>query len=144
MHLPENRVDVWCAPLPQEWDSGLSHAYRAILTSEETERYARFMFEKDRRQFLLTRALARDVLSRYVGVEPSALVFSRNEYGKPALAQPLDCPIVFSLSHTKGLSVCAVATEQSIGVDVEWLQRMSGHPDIAKAGVSSNPHLGGD
>jgi len=128
----ENQVDIWCARLPDEWDSSLSDSYRKILTPEETERYARFAFEKDRRQFLLTRALVRDVLSRYLGVEPAALVFARNEYGKPALAEPLGCPVTFSLSHTKGLSVCAVASEQMIGVDVESLQRTNNHQDIAK------------
>jgi len=132
VRFSENQVDIWCARLPDEWDSSLSDSYRKILTPEETERYARFAFEKDRRQFLLTRALVRDVLSRYLGVEPAALVFARNEYGKPALAEPLGCPVTFSLSHTKGLSVCAVASEQMIGVDVESLQRTPGHQDIPK------------
>lgn len=132
VQLSENQVDIWCARLPDEGNFELFHSYRGILTPEETERYGRFAFEKDRRQFLLTRALERDVLSRYLGVDPAALVFTRNEYGKPALAEPIGYPITYSLSHTKGLSVCAVAFEQMIGVDVESLQRTLGHQDIAK------------
>ena len=125
-------MDIWCARLPDDWDDGLFHLYYELLTSEEAERYTRFVFETDRRQFLLTRALERDVLSRYLGVEPAALGFTRNKYGKPAIAEPTECPITYSLSHTKGLSVCAVAFEQMIGIDVESLQRTPSHQDISK------------
>jgi 4'-phosphopantetheinyl transferase len=118
--------------LPDEWDSSLSDSYRTLLTSEETERYSRFVFEKDRRQFLLTRALERDVLSRYLGVEPSELKFTRNEFGKPVISHPFGSPITYSLSHTKGLSVCAVGSGGDVGVDVESLQRANNHAGIAK------------
>ncbi|MDX1411815.1 MAG: hypothetical protein R3351_06630, partial [Nitrospirales bacterium] len=131
LRLPENQVDIWCAGLPDVWDDGLFHSYYEILTSEETERYTHFVFEKDRRQFLLTRALERDVLSRYLEVKPAALVFTRNKYGKPAIAKPNGCPITYSLSHTKGLSVCAVAPSGDVGVDVESLQRNNSHQDIS-------------
>ena len=138
LRLSENQVDIWCARLPDVLDEGLFHSYYEILTSEETERYTRFAFEKDRRQFLLTRALERDVLSRYLGVEPAALVFIRNEYGKPALAEPVTSSLAFSLSHTNGLSVCAVASAEIVGVDVESLQRSPGHRDIAKRYFAGN------
>ena len=130
--LPENHVDIWCAALPEKWDLTLAESYQRLLSAEEGERYSRFHFEHDRRQFLLTRALVREVLSRYVGVDPSALVFTRNEYGKPSLVLPADCPITFSLSHTKGLSVCAVALDRPLGVDVESLDRSTSHRDLAR------------
>ena len=129
--FPDNQVDVWCARVPDQWDFDLTHTYQKILSSEESDRYTRFAFEKDRHQFLLTRALVRDVLSRYLNAEPSALVFTRNAYGKPALAEPVGCPVTFSLSHTKGLSVCAVTAVRLVGVDVESLRRANGSPEIA-------------
>ena len=124
--------------LPDEWDSRLTHSYQEILAPEETERYARFVFEKDRRQFLLTRALVRDVLSRYVGEQPSALVFTHNDFGKPALGGPPGHPVSFNLAHTKGMSVCAVVSKQMIGVDVENLQRING-TRISQEGSSQLP-----
>ena len=126
-----HEVAIWCARMPEDGDSRLWQSYLALLTSEEKDRYNRFAFEKDRRQFLLTRALARDVLSRYLGVEPSALVFNRNKYGKPSLAEPPGWPLRFSLSHTKGLSVCAIVSGADIGVDVENLQRSTSYQEIA-------------
>ena len=132
IQLPDTRVDIWCAPLLPEWDHDFFQVYQKILTPEENQRCERFIFEKDRRQFLLTRGLVRDVLSRYAEVEPSDLVFCRNDYGKPSVAHPDGFPVAFSLSHTKGLSVCAVASQEIVGVDVESLQRTTAHSDIAK------------
>ncbi len=130
--MPDNYIDVWCSSLDAIRDPALVGSYRSLLSLEEAERHSRFLREEDRNQFLLSRALVRDVLSRYVGMQPSALVFTPNTYGKPSLTSPADRPVTFSLSHTKGLSVCAVARDRPIGVDVESLQRTSCHPDIAR------------
>lgn len=131
MNVPDNQVDLWCA-FSEDGDApALERLHRSVLSPDEAQRAARFHFQKDRRQFLLTRALVRDVLSRYVGVKPSALAFARSEYGKPSLADPARSPVAFSLSHTKGLSVCAVAPLEMIGVDVERLDRTNCHPEVA-------------
>ena len=131
MIVPDHQVDVWCAFLDEGEAPDLGQLHQSVLSSDEALRYARFHFDKDRQQFLLTRALIRDVLARYVGTEPSALVFTQNEYGKPVLAEPITCSVAFSLSHTQGLSVCAVAWNRMIGVDVERLDRTNCHPEIA-------------
>ena len=44
------------------------HAYLTLMSGDERERMARFVFEKDRHAFLLTRALVRTTLSRYAPV----------------------------------------------------------------------------
>ena len=50
--------------LPTTSDDALSRldAYRRLLTTDEHERMARFVFERDQRAFLLTRALVRTTL----------------------------------------------------------------------------------
>ncbi len=131
MNISPNHVDVWCVFLddgnaPWPYDS-----YRALLAPDEAARWARLQTDRTRQQYLVTRALARDVLARYSGVPPSELVFTRNAHGKPALAHPAGCPTTFNLSDTKGLSVCAVASACAIGVDVERLARTMAHAEIA-------------
>ncbi len=132
MRVQRNQVHVWCATLRDLTVSDLLESYRSVLSEEEAVKFPRFLFEGDRRQYLLSRALVRDVLSRYVGVEPSELVFTRNAHGKPALAVPAGCPITFNVSHTKGLSVCAVTCDHPIRVDVEALGRSIFHADVAR------------
>ena len=43
-----------------------------------------------------------------------------------------DLPLEFSLSHTRGLVVCAVALRDAVGVDVEWAGRESAPLELAR------------
>lgn len=107
-------------------------AYRLLLTDDEQARMARFVFENDRRAFLLTRALVRTTLSRYAAVAPADWRFIANTHGRPDIAdRPAGVPdLRFNLSHTNGLIACAVTMEREVGVDVEHVQRVLTH-DIA-------------
>lgn len=107
-------------------------AYRQIMTPDEHERMARFVFEKDRRAFLLTRALVRTTLSRYAPVAPAAWRFITNVHGRPEiLDRPSGVPdLRFNISHTNGLIACAVTIGREVGVDVEHIGRHLTH-DIA-------------
>lgn len=86
---------------------------------------ARLVFERDRRRFLLTRALVRTMLSRYAGVAPAEWAFIANVHGRPEiLDRPGSVPdLRFNLSHTEGLIACAVTIGREVGVDVEHIQR---------------------
>ena len=99
--------------------------YRALLSKDEEERMARLVFERDRRRFLLTRALVRTMLSRYASVAPEAWSFVTNVHGRPEiLHRPAGVPdLRFNISHTEGLIACAVTIGREVGVDVEHIGR---------------------
>ena len=130
--LPFNavHVDLVDAGDPEAWAQ--HEAYLALMSPDEHERMARFIFDRDRRQFLLTRALVRTMLSRYAAVPPAAWTFIANVHGRPEiLDRPRGVPdLRFNLSHTDGLIACAVPIGREIGVDVEHIQRRLTH-DIA-------------
>jgi 4'-phosphopantetheinyl transferase len=107
-------------------------AYRALLSKDEEERMARLVFERDRRRFLLTRALVRTMLSRYASVRPAGWSFVANVHGRPEiLDRPKGVPdLRFNISHTEGLIACAVTIGREVGVDVEHIGRRLTH-DIA-------------
>lgn len=107
-------------------------AYRALLSPDEHERMARFVFDRDRRAFLLTRALVRTTLSRYAPIRPAAWRFIANVHGRPEiLDRPAGVPdLRFNLSHTDGLIACAVTIGREVGVDVEHINRHLTH-DVA-------------
>lgn len=94
----------------------------AWLTDEERARHRAFVFEKNRREYLATRALVRTALSHVRPAEPESWRFVRSEHGKPELTPP--CSLRFNLSNHPSLVVCAVReSELSLGVDVEPLAR---------------------
>jgi 4'-phosphopantetheinyl transferase len=122
-------VDLWCYFPELSHDPELLSAHAALMTPDEHERYRRFYFERDRRLFLATRALARTVLSSYFPVAPTDWRFSLDKHGKPYISHPILTPrIHFNLAHTPGLVVCVVSVaHKSIGVDAEMIK---GGPDI--------------
>ena len=98
-------------------------AAAALLTDDERERAARFVFAEDRRAFIAGRALSRSVLGAAAGVAPRDIEFALNDYGKPRVAHPrLDDQLSFNISHTRSLVACAVGWNREIGVDVETIR----------------------
>ena len=99
--------------------------YLSLLSADEHARMARLVFERDRRRFLLTRALVRTMLSRYASVAPEAWTFVANVHGRPELLdRAVGVPdLRFNISHTDGLIACAVTIGREVGVDVEHVGR---------------------
>lgn len=130
--LPPGEAHLWYA-LPDELtDPGLLDAYRALMAPEERARQLRYVFEKNRHEYLITRALARTVLSRYAPVAPEAWVFQAGPYGKPDIASPDVAPrLSFNLSNTSGLVACIVAAGREVGVDTEELERAGQALEVA-------------
>ena len=130
--LPFNAVhiDLVDAGDPEAWAQ--REAYLALMSADERERMARLVFDRDRRSFLLTRALVRTMLSRYAAVPPAGWTFIANVHGRPEiLDRPRGVPdLRFNLSHTDGLIACAVTIGREVGVDVEHIQRRLTH-DVA-------------
>lgn len=123
LELSQDAVHIWLAfdeELPSEQ---LLARYRELLTPEERARGLRFYFERDRRQYVVTRALVRTVLSVYAGVDPADWRFSATRHGKPEVSAPDVAVPAFNLSHTKGLVACAVGRTPQLGVDVEQIHR---------------------
>lgn len=104
-----------------------------VLSPEECTRCNRFLFESDRRDFAIAHALLRRSLSMRDEIAPEAWSFTRSEQGKPVLCEDLQARtrLHFSLAHTHGLVVCAVARDRELGIDVESVARHVDIMDIA-------------
>ncbi len=119
--LTSEEVHLWLAFYDGIGDEGLHSAYRELLDPAEREQQQRFYFERDRCRYLVTRALVRTVLSRYLPVEPRDWTFSTNAYGRPQAvnAAAQDAGLSFNISHTHSLIVLGVTQRRALGVDVE-------------------------
>lgn len=124
MTLQANQIHLWYA-LPSRIDNAtITRRCYPLLSAAERAQAERFQWAADRKTCLITRALVRTVLSKYVVLTPTAWQFEKNAYGRPLIAR--DCvtnPIYFSISHTRELVICAVASTDEIGVDTESLDR---------------------
>jgi 4'-phosphopantetheinyl transferase len=131
--LEPGEIHLWLAFYDDIPHGRLQAAYRALLDAAEKEQEPRFYFERDRRRYLVTRALVRTVLSRYAPIQPKDWTFSTNAYGRPdiANAQAKDASLTFNLSHTRSLIVLGVTRHRALGVDVENVRARPVSLDLA-------------
>lgn len=122
--LDRSQVHVWYAFLAERDPHAEADQY-ALLTPGERAQHSRFVFEKDRHRYLVTRALVRTVLSRYAAVRPKDWVFEAGEYGRPAISNPDPYArrLSFNVSHCDDLVVLAIAIDREIGIDTESTRR---------------------
>jgi 4'-phosphopantetheinyl transferase len=107
---------------------------RAVLDEDELQRAARFRSQQDSERFTVAHGTLRLLLARYLGIEPSELVFCSGEHGKPFLAPEVDhADIKFNIAHSDGLALYAFSRDREVGVDVERMQPVGlGGPSVVQ------------
>lgn len=117
--FPNRVVQVWWAELNiPGWENFLP-----VLSADEQDRAARFVFVRDRRRFAASRGVLRNLLCQHIGGRPENVRFTYSAKGKPALIDHFHhARIHFNLSHSEEIVVVGLACEP-LGVDVEYLGR---------------------
>lgn len=113
MNSLNDDIHVWYQSVPSESPE------TTCLSEYEIERASKFVRPVDRRRYLATRRMVREVLSKYHAVAPTDWTFVTNSYGKPRMSPDLQSDVYFNVSHTKSVIVCALAKTPDIGVDIE-------------------------
>lgn len=122
--LDRGGVHLWHISTEAAKQNNWLHRYRDLLSDDEHQRHQKFVFEKDRDQFLISRALLRTTLSRYSGERPDAWRFRLNEFGKPEIEPAQNgSKLRFNISHCEGLVVCGLTIGHDLGVDCENINR---------------------
>ena len=133
IRLDSRHIHLWLSFCDTITETDLLARYRALLSEEERKQEGRFHFARDRHRYLVSRALLRTTLSRYVDAPAQLWTFTTNPYGKPAIANDDPCArrLSFSLSHTTGLVVLGVAQDVALGVDAEDIHARTAPLEIA-------------
>jgi 4'-phosphopantetheinyl transferase len=134
LHLAPEQVDLWACFYDDTCDEVVVGRCRALLSPHELHQEQRLRFHKDRRRYVITRALLRSTLSRYAPIEPKQWKFVTNHYGKPRVSNQYDTArgLTFNMSHTDGLILLALTDGGAIGVDVENVRRGQPLLDVAR------------
>ena len=111
VHVWEWDLDVCAGDFDRHWE---------MLSEEERERANKFRFERHRRRYVAGRGELRRLLSRYLGLAPSAITLRYGSDGKPFCAtQPPEWRICFNLSHSENEAALAISNGFEVGIDVE-------------------------
>ncbi|MDQ3265856.1 MAG: 4'-phosphopantetheinyl transferase superfamily protein [Myxococcota bacterium] len=130
--LPPTQLHLYLVDPSTLLDPAVVRRSLAVLTPEEQVRHDRFRFPEHRHHYLVTRALVRTTLSRYVARGPADWRFTQNSHGRPELPEPELSWLRFNLSNTDGLVACVVARDREVGVDVEDTQRHGNQEGVAE------------
>ena len=129
--LQENNVHVWRVSL-QPSPGEIARRAR-LLSADERERAARFVFQRHRRRYIAARGALRLLLSHYLALPPASLFFSYSYYAKPYLADGCgDGRLQFNVSHSHELALLAFTYDRRLGVDVERRREVSDAEALAR------------
>lgn len=93
-------------------------AFLSVLSPEEQVRYSKMTSAKRRQEFLVGRALIRDVLSSFLGQKASDIPLGVQANGAPYLKTGA---LYFNLSHSGSFLLLGV-DETPLGVDIERMK----------------------
>ena len=119
--LKAGEIHLWLAVATRIPAAGAASALEA-LNLGEARAATRFHLEADRHRDRIARLLVRTTLSHYLPVRADAWVIDRAASGRPEIIAPCPGDLVFSLSHTRELIVCAITARGELGVDCESLR----------------------
>lgn len=130
LRCPDDEVHVWW--LSPAMPGARLDELGGLLCHEEMTRASRFVCQAQRDEYIATRAALRILLARYLGVGPRVIGFDRETHGKPCLgARTPSRSIRFSLAHSGGAALYAVAHGRDVGVDLEEIR-----PELASASIA--------
>lgn len=146
--LAETEIHVWRANLALS--SNDCQQLAQLLSADERARAERFRFPRDRDRFIVSRSTLRTLLGRYLNTSPDRVQFCYGDKGKPALTEAFAAfGLEFNLSHSEDLMVCAIAHQQAIGIDLEYLRPVADLENLTQRFFTPREHatihaLGGD
>lgn len=92
-----------------------------VLSEKEITRAAKFCLEADKRRYIVSRAILKRLLSRFLHIDEKEIELNYSKDGKPFL--PGNHNLQFNSSHAGDAFVIGFAHGREIGVDVESLYR---------------------
>lgn len=123
-------IDIWFAEVPSSVPRELMERCESIIAANEMESVSRFRFGERQREALLTRALARVALSKYIGCDPYECRFDVSSEGRPVL-ENAPHGFDFNISHSAGCVVIAISRHAKVGIDTEPYARAGEIAEIA-------------
>jgi 4'-phosphopantetheinyl transferase len=104
-----------------------------VLSFEERLRADKFHLARDRKRYIVVRAILRYLLAGYLRENPKKLEFGVGRFGKPHLCSQSEDgeSLSFNISHSADVLVIAVAYQRNLGVDVELMREDYDYEKVA-------------
>ncbi|GAA3987783.1 4'-phosphopantetheinyl transferase family protein [Mucilaginibacter dorajii] len=117
-------VDVWRINIANQLTD--MERFSTILQPDEVARANRYIQEKDRIRFIVSRAGLRTILAKYLHLDAPAITFKANANRKPYIE---GSDLKYNVSHTNDWVLIAIANTD-VGVDTEKIDPAFDFPSI--------------
>lgn len=108
-------VDIWRIYIPSYKDQ-TAH-FLNLLQPDDIVRANRYVQEKDRIRFIISRAALREIISRYINQPARDIIFGSGPNKKPFIA---GADLRYNVSHSANWVLIAIA-KTDVGVDTETI-----------------------
>ena len=129
-HLDSGEVHCWCAGLDVPPEA--TRRLEATLLAEECDRAERYRYPGGRQRFIVAHGALRDLLGRYLQIQPDRIRYVYDAFGKPCLGAEFGTRLRFNLSHSGDLALIAVTADSSVGVDLECIRTREDYSEVAR------------
>lgn len=131
-HVNAREVPVEVVVAQLDVDDDELRALASILAPDERERASAFVFDRDRRRFVVARGRLRQFVAARIGACPESVQVGLGARGKPVLVCGAGTPdLRFNLSHCDDLAAYAFATGCEVGIDIERVRAIRDADAIA-------------
>jgi 4'-phosphopantetheinyl transferase len=113
-------MKLYATKIPDELNADLFEKLLSKLPEERSARIRKFFKKENALQTLFGDIIIQIHLSTFLHCKPQALIFNRNEYGKPLLTNNEN--IHFNVAHSKSW-VAAAIDSSTIGIDIEYIKK---------------------
>jgi 4'-phosphopantetheinyl transferase len=133
--IASGEVHVWCADLDVSSET-VDRLY-ATLAVNERNRCARLRLPRDLDRFIAAHGALLDILGHYLQTDPARISYEYRAFGKPVLSRRFGGRLRFSLSHSAGLALIALAADSDVGVDLEYIGARLDYGELAETFFSA-------
>lgn len=131
MTLKEGELHIWRYTLDEaEYQA---EKVLPLLSKEEQERCAEYLNEAEKIRYTCNHRFVRQVLAKYLHVEPSHIIFSKASMGKPFI-EGVD--LYFSYSYRTTFCLLAISKQREVGIDIEKIKVLQDPPTFASFSFS--------
>ncbi len=123
IHLWRFRLDLSITEIDQ---------LQRLLSADERSRAKRLLDPHKSCNFIAARGRLRQILARYLDLDPETIQFSYGTGGKPSLGNQSPNRFLFNLAHSGAWAVLGVGKEHDLGVDIEAIDPKLAYEKIAR------------
>jgi 4'-phosphopantetheinyl transferase len=129
--MADDRVEVWTIDLDRP--PHVVERCAPLLDARELADACARVRAQDRDRLIVARAARRQLLARYLDVDPAALTFVVDRWGRPTLDPRHDSSLRFSSARSGHRAVVATTDTRCVGIDLELLRPVPEAAAIASA-----------